>query len=282
MINNVRKLALIVFDESYNIIDRYNLDSNTDLSGLGYSLKVSTISTDIEDYITKIIQQKRNITFKYFSDTGYSGGNSLVAWCEKNINKMVCLEYNDTQRPLYMRGLIISNDKSELDIFKSLPQQLTFQPLTPFFEKVENEVEIRVSSIGKSYPYKYPYCYGLNIIENNEITNTYIKEAPLVVEIFGVIEDPIITLRDENDDIYNEVRFNDVSLSVGEKIIINSLEKKIWFDDGTGDLVDYYYKVDGGYDSYLRAKPLTTSKIGINLLAGDSGYLKARRLQYKL
>lgn len=282
MINNVRKLALIVFDESYNIIDRYNLDSVTDISGLGYSLKVSTIDTDIEGYITKVVQQKRNITFKYFSDTGYSGGNSLIAWVEKNIENLVCLEYNDTQRILYMRGLIINNDKSELDLFKALPQQLTFQPLTPFFEKVENEVYIRVSSTGKSYPYFYPYSYGLNIIENNEITNTYIKEAPLVVTIFGEIENPIITLRDENDDVYNEIRFSDVSLTASQKIIINSLEKKIWFDDGTGVLVDYYYKVDGGYDSYLRAKPLTTSKIGINLTAGDSGYLKARRLQYKL
>lgn len=278
----VRKFALVIFNENYNIIDRYNLDSITDISGLGYELIVSAISTDIEDYITKIIQKKKNITFTYFSDTGYSGGNSLTSWIEKNINKMVCLEYNDTQKILYMRGIIVSNNKSDLDYFKSLPQTLTFQPLTPFFEKVENEIYIRVSSTGKSYPYRYPYSYGLNIIENNEITNTYIKEAPLIVEINGVVENPIIILLDENEDIYNEVRFNDTTLLEGQKIIIDGLEKKIWFDDGSGNLVDYYYKVDGGYDSYLRAKPLTTSKISINLMASDSGFLKAKRLQYRL
>ncbi len=278
----VRKFALVVFDKTYKIIDRFNLDSVTDIGGLGYSLKLSTIQTDIEDYVTKIIQTKKNITFKYFSDTGYSGGNSLTTWLEKNINNVVCLEYNDTQKILYMRGLVVDNNKSELDYFKSLPQVLTFQPLTPFFEKVENEIYIKVSSKGKSYPFSYPYSYGLNIIENNEITNTYIKDAPLIVEVNGAIENPIIILLDENENIYNEVRFNDTTLLEGQKIIIDGLEKKIWFDDGSENLVDYYYKIDGGYDSYLRAKPLTTSKISINLTSGDSGYLKAKRLQYRL
>lgn len=278
----VRKFALIVFDKSYNIIDRFNLDAVTDISGLGYSLKVSTIQTDIEDYITKVVQQKKNISFKYYSKTGYSGGNSIVAWIEKNINNIICLEYNDTLRTLYMRGLIVDNDKSEIDFFKELPQNLTFKPLTPFFEKVENEIYIKVSSNGKSYPFSYPYSYGLNIIENNEITNTYIKESPLIVEVNGVIENPIIILLDENENIYNEIRFNDTTLLEGQKIIIDGLEKKIWFDDGSGNLIDYYYKIDGGYDSYLRAKPSTTSKISINLMASDSGFLKAKRLQYRL
>lgn len=279
--NNIRKFALIVFDKSYNIIDRYNLDLVMEISGLGYSLKLSTIQTDVEDYITKVVQQKKPISFK-FIQKGYTAGNSFTRWNEKNINNLVCLEYSDTKQTLYMRGLVVDNDKNELDQFKMLPQKLTFQPLTPFFEKVENEIYIKVSSKGKSYPFSYPYSYGLNIIENNEITNTYIKEAPLIVEVNGVIENPTIILLDENENIYNEVRFNDTTLLEGQKIIIDGLEKKIWFDDGSGNLVDYYYKVDGGYDSYLRAKPLTTSKISINLMASDSGFLKAKRLQYRL
>lgn len=278
----VRKFALIVFDKTYKIVDRFNLDSVTDIGGLGYSLKLSTIQTDIEDYVTKIIQTKKNITFKYYSDTGYSGGNSLTAWLEKNINNTVCLEYNDTQKTLYMRGLVVDNNKSELDYFKSLPQVLTFQPLTPFFEKVENEILIKVSSSGKSYPFSYPYSYGLNIVQNNEITNTYIKDIPLIIEITGTIENPAIKLLDENEEVYNEIRFNETTLLENQRIIIDGLEKKIWFDDGSGNLVDYYYKIDGGYDSYLRAKPLTTSKISVNLLSNDTGSLKGTRLQYRL
>ncbi len=278
---NIRKCALIVFDKSYNIIDRYNLDLVTEISGLGYSLKLSTIQTDVEDYITKVVQQKKPISFTYLQK-GYTAGNSFIRWNEKNINNLVCLEYSDTKQVLYMRGLITENSKSELDQFKMLPQKLTFQPLTPFFEKVENEIYIKVSSKGKSYPFSYPYSYGLNIIENNSITNSYIKEAPLIVEIYGGIENPIIILVDENDTIYNEIRFDDTTLLEGQKIIIDGLEKKIWFDNGSGILEDYFYKINGGYDSYLRAKPLTTSKISINLQSSDSGFLKAKRLQYRL
>lgn len=279
--NNIRKFALIVFDKSYNIIDRYNLDLVMEISGLGYSLKLSTIQTDVEDYITKVVQQKKPISFT-FLQKGYTAGNSFTQWNEKHINNLVCLEYSDTKQVLYMRGLITENSKSELDQFKMLPQKITFQPLTPFFEKVENEVYIKVSSKGKSYPFSYPYSYGLNIIENNVITNSYIKEAPLIVEIYGGIENPIIILVDENDTIYNEIRFDDTTLLEGQKIIIDGLEKKIWFDNGSGILEDYFYKINGGYDSYLRAKPLTTSKISINLQSSDSGYLKAKRLQYRL
>lgn len=279
---NIRKFALVVFNKSYKVVDRYNLDIVTEISGLGYSLKLSTIQTDIEDYITKVVQQKKPISFKYLSTKGYTGGNSFTSWNEKNINNLVCLEYSDTKRVLYMRGLVIDNDKSELDEFKILPQKITFQPLTPFFEKVENEIFIKVSSTGKSYPFKYPYSYGLNIIQNNEIKNTYIRDIPLIIEITGTIENPNIKLLDENEEVYNEIRFNETTLLENQKIIIDGLEKKVWFSDGNGGLEDYYYKIDGGYDSYLRAKPLTTSKISINLKSGDSGSLKGTRLQYRL
>lgn len=278
---NIRRFALIVFDKSYNIIDRYNLDLVTEISGLGYSLKVSTIQTDVEDYITKVVQQKKPISFTYIQ-RGYTAGNSFTQWNEKHINDLVCLEYFDTKQVLFMRGLITDNSKTELDQFKMLPQKITFQPLTPFFEKVENDVFIKVSSEGKSYPFTYPYCYGLNIIENNVITNTYIKEAPLIVEIYGRIENPIILLVDENETIYNEIRFTDTTLLEGQRIIVDGLEKKIWFDDGSGIFEDYFYKTTGGYDTYLRAKPLTTSQISINLQSSDTGYLKAKRLQYRL
>lgn len=279
MIENVRKFAFVILNESDEIIDRYNLDSVTDISGLGYSLKVSTIDTDI----TKIIQNKKNITLKYFSDSGYSGGNSFSSWIESNIEKKMCLEYFDTQKKLYISGIIINNEKDELDFFGSLQQRLTFQPLTPFFEKVENTVTIERSSVGKSYPFHYAYSYGLIETLDNEIENVYIKEIPLIVEIYGVISNPIITLRDSTTNvIYNEVRFLGVDLLAGQKIIINSAQKKIWFDNGSGVLVDYYYKLDEAYDSFLRASALITSKLTLNLGISDTGYLTGRRRQYKL
>ena len=70
-----------------------------------------------------------------------------------------------------------------------------------------------------------------------------------------VISNPIVTLRDaETNAIYNEVRFLGVDLLDGQRIIINSAQKKIWLDNGTGNLVDYYYKLDEAYDSFFESK----------------------------
>ena len=280
----MRKFAFVILNESDEIIDRYNLDYVTNLSGLGYKLKVSTISTDVEDYVTKIIQEKKALTFTVTHLTGYSGGSSLVNFLQQYNDSDLCLEYNNGIEVLYLECKVNDVGKTELSEFSGvLEQNISILPLTPFFEKVENNVTIERSSVGKCYPFHYAYSYGLIETLDNEIENVYIKEIPLIVEIYGVISNPIVTLRDaETNAIYNEVRFLGVDLLVGQKIIINSAQKKIWFDNGNGVLVDYYYKLDEAYDSFLRASALITSKLTLNLGINDTGYLTGRRRQYKL
>jgi len=280
----MRKFAFVILDESDNIIDRYNLDYVTNLSGLGYKLKVSTISTDVEDYVTKIIQEKKALTFTVTHLTGYSGGRSLVNFLQQYNDSDMCLEYDNGIEVLYVECKVNDVGKTELSAFSGvLEQNISILPLTPFFEKVENTITIERSSLGKNYPFHYSYSYGLVATLDNEIENVYIREIPLVITICGTISNPIITLRDsETNTVYNEVRFLGVDLAEGQSIIINSAQKKIWYDDGSGVLIDYYYKLDEAYDSFLRASSLTTSKLTVNLAIGDTGYLTGRRRQYKL
>ena len=280
----MRKFAFVILDESDNIIDRYNLDYVTNLSGLGYKLKVSTISTDVEDYVTKIIQEKKALTFTVTHLTGYSGGRSLVNFLQQYNDSDMCLEYDNGIEVLYVECKVNDVGKTELSAFSGvLEQNISILPLTPFFEKVENTITIERSSLGKNYPFHYSYSYGLVATLDNEIENVYIREIPLVITICGTISNPIITLRDsETNTVYNEVRFLGVDLAEGQSIIINSAQKKIWYNDGSGVLIDYYYKLDEAYDSFLRASSLTTSKLTVNLAIGDTGYLTGRRRQYKL
>jgi len=280
----MRKFAFVILDESDNIIDRYNLDYVTNLSGLGYKLKVSTISTDVEDYVTKIIQEKKALTFTVTHLTGYSGGRSLVNFLQQYNDSDMCLEYDNGIEVLYVECKVNDVGKTELSAFSGvLEQNISILPLTPFFEKVENTITIERSSLGKNYPFHYSYSYGLVATLDNEIENVYIREIPLVITIYGTISNPVITLRDsETNTVYNEVRFLGVDLAEGQSIIINSAQKKIWYNDGSGVLIDYYYKLDEAYDSFLRASSLTTSKLTVNLAIGDTGYLTGRRRQYKL
>lgn len=278
----MRKFAFVILDESDKIVDRFNLDYVDGLSGLGFSLSLSKIETDVEDYITKIVQEKRELGLTIHHLKGYSAGDYLKLWLAKNIDKCLCLEYFNTERLMYIEGVVTQCEQTELDEFHDLEQEISFQPLTPFFEIIDGDVTIKVGNSGKAYSFKYPYCYGTNMIENNVIENTYIKDIPIIVTVYGTITNPIITLRDENGNVYNEVRFSDVDLQENEKIIINSAQKKIWHVDSNGALTDYYYKLEGGYDSFLRAEPLIKSEIGISLDPNESGWLSASRRQYRL
>lgn len=278
----MRKFAFITLDESDKIVDRFNLDYVDNLNGLGFTLALSKIETDVEDYITKIVQQKKSLGFTVHHIRGYQAGDYLKLWLAQNIDKTLCLEYDNTQRVMYIEGKVTQCEQTELNDYHVLEHAITFQPLTPFFEILDGDVTIKKSSVGKSYPLKYPYAYGTIATENNVIENTYIKDIPLVVTLYGAMTNPTVTLRDEQDVVYNEVRFNDVDLREGEKIIINSAQKKIWFVDVNGKYFDYYYKLEGGHDSFLRAKPLILSKIGITLDPVQSGWLSSSRRQYRL
>ena len=59
----MRSYALVVLDNKDQIIDRYNLTYVTTPTGNGFKLNISTITSDLEDIITKVVQQKEPIKF---------------------------------------------------------------------------------------------------------------------------------------------------------------------------------------------------------------------------
>ena len=65
--NDIRKFALVVLDKSDRIIDRYDFDVVTNISGLGYKLKLSTIDTDVENYVTKNCSREKTIEYDSYS-----------------------------------------------------------------------------------------------------------------------------------------------------------------------------------------------------------------------
>lgn len=277
----IRKFAFVIFDKSDQIIDRYNLDLVDSLSGLGFSLNLDTIETDIEDYVTRIRQRKQNLGLTVHHLRGYQSSTNLKKWLAIHINDCLCIEYTNSAGVLYIEGKVTNIGETDLNEFKVLEQTITFQPLTPFFEKIDNDIRIQISDKGKSYPFKYPYCYGKSVIENNEIENTYIKDIPLIITIFGSISNPKITLSDD-EGTYNLVEFENVSVGTKERLIINSAQKKIILIDAQGEEHDYYPFISSASDSYLRARALKISRVGINLMPRDSGYLIGSRRQYKL
>ena len=267
----IREYALVIMNNQDQIIDRYNLDLVTAPTGNGFQLELSTIATDIEDVITKVVQKKPTINMTvHLVKNGYLQSNILTNWIQKystaDINMF--LEYNDTTTIKYCGGKVTSLTKTEKDEYKDLAQDLTFTMTTPFFVKKENTITIQVSSIGKKYPFKYPYQYGKNIVENNQINNPYIQDIPITIIIDGAIDNPTIDLLDEEGNRYSRVQFDGITITTGESLVINSAQKKIFKINLDGTQTDYRPEVSPEFDTYLLAHRGTTT---ISINTNDSG-----------
>ena len=229
----MRKFAFVVFDVIENTItERFPLDLVTDLSGLGWKLKLSKLEGDVADTLTKVVQEKQSVSIAInFKGRGYEKYSILTQWLQKysGINNSIALEYNDGTQARYVEGKVTELKKTEKNEFGLLSCAASFTPLTPFFTNVQNTIKFYISKVGKSYPFKYPYSYGKNLIQNNEINNPYISTVPVTVKIEGPIDNPDLNLIDESGESYNHVRFSGKSLSQGQYILINSARHKIWF-----------------------------------------------------
>lgn len=271
----MRKFALVILNDLDKVIDRYNLDLVTQPQGLGFTLTMSKLSGDIEDVITKVTQAKNVIKFTVNQyQNSYTKANSLALWLQKysKAGNTMALEYGDGKLVRYCEGRVTSLDKTEIDEFRNLPQQLEFTQTTPFFIKRENTITITTSSTGKSYPFKYSYSYGSNAITNNDIDNVYIFNVPLIIVIEGAINNPTINLvNDGSIDPYSTVKFTGETLQENQKIIINSAQKKIWKVYANGTREDYVPKTDPSYDTFLTAK-FGHSKITVNQNDAGTGF----------
>lgn len=270
----MRKYALVILNNEDKIIDRFNLDFVENPTGNGFELSLSVISTKIQDVITQVKQKKIPIQFTIMQNKdAYIKANILANWIQKYspVSYRMALEYNDGKIVKYCEGRVTMLTKTELDEFKSLPQNLTFTPTTPYFIKKENVITIQVSSVGKTYPFTYPYCYGASKVENNEIDNPYILDIPLIITINGAITNPTIDLLDANGNSYNRVAFDGMTIDQGEQLVINSAQMKIYKIDTLGKHIDYKPEVDPKYDTFLWAQS-GISKLSINTSDSAEGF----------
>lgn len=279
----MRKFAFVVFDLENKITERFGLDLITDLSGLGFKLKLSTLEGDIVDTLTRVAQEKQSVGLTInFYHRGYERYTILSQWLQKHssVESRMALEYSDGVRVRYIEGKVTNLSKAEIDEYDVLSCAATFTPITPFFTNIENTIKIKVSNTGKCYPFRYPYSYGKNVVENNRVENTYIADIPITVKINGGISEPTILLLDETGSEYTRISFPGVNLTDKQYIIINSATRKIWFFDGA-TLQDFSAKTDPQYDTFLFAQR-GISTISINLTPTDTGELTGGWRQYGL
>ena len=294
MNKNIRKFALVIVDDFDKEIDRFELDYADTPRNLGFELEFTTLESRLTTYFTSAREKKlaTTLNLNFLRPNAYEKATKFKAFVQKNINKRMVFEYNDTTKASVenpcagiknWEGKIQKFGQDELNEYKTLVCPISFLPATPKYIRKDNVITIRPATTGKSYPFKYPYAYGRSTVENNIFTNSYFDEIPLRVHIYGAMNNPQISLQDVNtSEPYSTVRINRY-IREDEELIIDAINSKILLKQGN-TYISVYDDLDktANLDSFLYAKANTTSKVVIALNPLESGYLKASYRQYTL
>lgn len=284
---NIRSFAIVIVDNFDQEIDRFNLDYADTPKNLGFELEFTTLESRLTTYFTSAREKRlpTTLNLNFLPPDAYKKANLFKQFVQQYTTARMVFEYNDTTGEIKnWEGKIQKFGQEELTEWGALVCPISFLPGTPKYIKKDNTISITQSSIGKSYPFKYPYSYGRSISENNIISNTYFDEIPLRVTLYGYLTNPQIILQDiSTGEIYSTVRFDGLTIPENSHLIIDAIQSKVllYYNGVYTSAYDYISK-QSNLDSFLYARANSTSRVVINLSPVETGYLKASYRQYTL
>lgn len=266
----VRKFEFQILDDAQNVIDRFQLDRVTSPSGFGFTQNLTVIETKTIDYIVDRALKKKDIsmTVHFEEPQSYLKANSFRDWYCRRITDKLVLKYFDGAMERYMDVAIKEFTVTEIDAgINSVP--ITLQSLSPFYILKKKKVLTAMYTSGKKYNYSYPYSYGGGQFQGNVVENDFFEPIPLQIKIQGPIVEPVINLKDSNNEIYASLRFNNIVLATGQSIVVDGINTKIqYYSEPGATPVDYYNYIDKSLNTFLFAQP-GISTLTANLVEND-------------
>lgn len=284
---NVRSFAIVIVDDFDREIDRFNLDYADTPKNLGFELEFTTLESRLTTYFTSAREKRipTTLNLNFLPPNAYQKLNYFKQFVQKYTTNRMVFEYYDTTAEIKnWEGKVQKLGQEELTDWGGLVCPISFLPGTPKYIRKDNTISIFQSSTGKSYPFKYPYCYGRSLSENNIITNTYFDEIPLRVTLYGYMTDPQVSLQDMfTGEVYSTVRLDGITVLEGDHLVIDAIQSKVLlYHNGAYTSAYDYVSKQSDLDSFLYARENCTSKVIINLSPAETGYLKASYRQYTL
>ena len=147
---------------------------------------------------------------------------------------------------------IKSISKQEL-IAGTLQSQIVFQKLSLWLKSQMYTVNVNEDSVGKVYPYSYPYRYSAFFEGRIQIINRGVRKAPLLIEIFGAVNDPEIIIRKSNNIITMLRLFHN---QLNGEIHISAIPNKQYIrQKDNGEVISIYGSQDFTCDNFLFVEP---------------------------
>lgn len=243
----------------------------------GFEQTITVQEGEVIDYVTKQSIRKADLVLNVaFAGTSpLEGIRSFREWCA------TYLDANSYRIALRIADMTIDGgsigEARYVDVLikKLLPQEisggvskatLTLQPISLPYAKTENRIVMNGSNTAKSYPYGYPYSYGVGSYGgSNLIRNNFIKRVPVILVLHGPIVAPEVSLfKDGSLTAYATVSLPNVTIAAGATVRVDAVNERVTHIAANGTTTDYYNQTDKSKDSFLYADP-GDSTISVNL-----------------
>lgn len=220
------------------------------LTGLGFTQEITYLKYDTfydrVDQTQALTEIQATITFL----NGYRGYTDLMNYLKLG-EKGLKLIY-EAEESAFCFIDIKSLSKQEL-VAGTLQSQIVFQKLSLWLKNQLYTVNVNEDSTGRVYPYSYPYTYSAFYEGKIHIHNRGVQKAPLLVEIYGAVNNPEIIIR-KRDSIITMLRLYHIQNS-GEVHISSVPNNQFIRQIDNGEIISIYGSQDFTCDNFLFVEP---------------------------
>ena len=177
--------------------NRFNFDYRSgclisSLSGLGFLQELTYLKYDTfydrVDQTQPLSDIQATLTFM----KGYRSYTEFLEYLKLGEKGLKLVYETDDSAFCYVDVKTLT--KQEL-VAGTLQSQITFQKLSLWLKSQVFTIQVNGDSLGKVYSYQYPYRYSASFEGKIQIQNRGVQKAPLLIEIFGMVDEPEIILR---------------------------------------------------------------------------------------
>lgn len=226
----VRKFKLInEKGQEFSLMDIQNYCLLTDPDGLGYSNTTSyeKIGDAFIAYASSLDQKPINGTCNFINYDNYSSFVNFIENSQK-ISLSYEIPYKNQNSKIFYKDVKLQElQKAEIQQNGVLSCPITFDMLSLWYEKKEYNYNMGAGENEVRWDFRFSKSRWINYNQRQLIfDNTGHTEAAFKLELSGDVENPAITIQDENDNVLFALTIP-IHINQYEKFIYSSIDGEI-------------------------------------------------------
>lgn len=241
----VREFKLInEYNQPFSLMDIENYSLLTEPDGLGYSYSSNYVKIG-ETFINNLRKQEQTSITGICNFSKYDNYTKLINFIERSTKLRISykIPYDELTEIEYFKDVELSSiGKTEKKLNSILSCPISFNTTSLWYEQKEYIYDLSAGS----NEVRWNFIWGSRFINYNsrklEYDNTGHTEAPIYLEIDGIVHNPKIVVTDENKNKLFELKV-EIDILEYEKFIYSSVD---------GNIQIAKQNIDGTYENLFK------------------------------